>query len=220
MWKSLRNAFITGLVILLPLGFTLFVVNLLINFIGAPASKVFFFFLDPALRQSPWVNPLLDIISTLIALLLITFLGLISRYFFGRFIVSVSEKIIKAVPLVGTVYKIAQQIVETFSKQENAVFQKVVLVTFPIKDSFAVGFITGVSKGEIPAKTHPNATHVFVPTTPNPTTGFLLIVPKEDIIELDMSVADGMKLIISGGALMPNSYKKPFQPDKLPQMPA
>ena len=207
MLKHFRNAFFTGLVILLPLGFTVFVVNFLIKTVGAPSSKVFFYFLDPALRQHPWVNPLLDVISTLVAAILIMFLGLVSQYFLGRIMVSLTEKILNAVPFVGTLYKTAKQIVDTFSKQKKAVFQKVVLVNYPMRGTFALGFITSTAKGEIQSKTEANVVNVFVPTTPNPTSGFLLMVPQEDIIELEMKVSEGMKLVISGGAVVPHNYK-------------
>ena len=207
MLKHFRNAFFTGLVILLPLGFTVFVVNFLIQTVGAPSSKVFFYFLDPALRQHAWVNPVLDIISTVVAAILIMFLGLISQYFFGRLFVSLTEKTLNALPFVGTLYKTAKQIVDTFSKQKKAVFQKVVLVNYPMRGTFALGFLTSTAKGEIQEKTEANVVNVFVPTTPNPTSGFLLMVPQEEVIELDMKVSEGMKLVISGGAVVPDHYK-------------
>lgn len=206
MLKSLRNAFVTGLVILLPLGFTVFVVNFLLKVVGAPSSKIFFSFLDPALRQRPWVEPTLDLISTLVVVILITFLGIISRYFLGRIIVGITEKVVSTLPFISTVYKTAKQIVDTFSKEQKAVFQKAVLVEYPRKGVYALGFLTSTAKGEIQHKTKADVLNIFVPTTPNPTSGFLLMVAKDEVIELDMSITDGMKLVISGGAVVPNKH--------------
>jgi len=203
MLKALRNSFITGLVLLLPLGVTIIIINLLLNKVGAPTSKVFFWFIDPALRQQAWVNPLLDVVSTIVLVILIALLGFLSRYFLGRLLVSLTDKVLHAVPFINTVYKTVQQIVSTFSQEQRAVFQKTVLVQYPLKGSYALGFLTSVSKGEVQFKTGAEVVNVFVPTTPNPTSGFLLMVPREEVIELDMAVSDGMKLVISGGAVTP-----------------
>jgi len=209
MLKNLRNSFITGLILLLPLGVTLIIVNLLLTKVGAPMSKLLFWFLDPALRQQAWVDPFLDIISTIVLVILIALLGFLSKYFLGRMLVSVTEKILHAVPFINTVYKTVHQIVNTFSQDQRAVFQKVVLVEYPLKGSYALGFLTSVSKGEIQEKTGAQVVNVFVPTTPNPTSGFLLMVPVKDVIDLEMTVTDGMKLVISGGAVVP-----PYTPIK------
>lgn len=207
MFKSLRNAFVTGLIILLPLGFTFIVVNFLLKTIGTPASRIFFFFLDPQLRQSPWVNPLLDIISTVVVIILITLIGFLSSYFLGRLIVNLSEKLFTKLPFIGSVYNTAKQIVDTFGKEKKAIFQKTVLFEFPRKGVYAIGFLTSTAKGEIQDSTHEDLVNVFMPTTPNPTSGFLLMIPKKDITELNMSTTEGMKLIISGGAVVPTDYK-------------
>lgn len=207
MFKSLRNAFVTGLIILLPLGFTFIVLNFLLKTIGAPASRIFFFFLEPQLRQSPWVNPVLDLISTVVVVILITLLGLLSRYFLGRLIVTLTEKLFTKLPFIGSVYNTAKQVVDAFGKEKKAIFQKTVLIEFPQKGVYAIGFLTSTAKGEIHKITGQDLVNVFMPTTPNPTTGFLMLIPKNEVIELEMSITEGMKLIISGGAVTPNDYK-------------
>ena len=107
-------------------------------------------------------------------------------------------------PFINTVYRTVRQIVDTFSAQKKAIFQEVVLLEYPRKRCYALGFLTSTARGEPQNMTGEHIVNVFIPTTPNPTSGFLLMLPEEDITHLKMSVADGMKLIISGGAVVPN----------------
>jgi uncharacterized membrane protein len=207
--RSLRNAFITGLFLLAPLGVSVFVVNFLITSIGDPSSKVFFGWLDgPDLGAM--ASFAISVLSMLIVVAIITLLGYASHYLLGNWFMRIAENIMLRVPFVGLVYRTTKQIVDTFRSQQKAVFQKVVLVEFPHRGTYAVGFITSTSKGEVQTRTLKNVINVFVPTTPNPTSGFLLMCPAEEIIELEMSVGDGMKLIISGGAVVP-----PYTPHTL-----
>jgi len=113
------------------------------------------------------------------------------------------EGILVKVPLINLVYNTVKQIVDTFSQQNNAIFQEVVLIEYPRKGVYAVGFLTNQAKGEIQEKTGENLVNVFVPTTPNPTSGFLLMLPNDAVIPMEMTIAEGMKLIISGGAVAP-----------------
>ncbi|MGF1484438.1 MAG: DUF502 domain-containing protein [Opitutales bacterium] len=201
----LRNAFITGLVLLLPLGVTIFVINLLLVNVGDPTTRLFFenvLKLDPP-RQNTVNWYVFSFVSTLIVVFLITLLGIASRYFLGRYVIAVFERVIDALPFVNSVYRVVKQIVDTFSKQQKAVFQKVVLVEYPRRGAYALGFLTSDAKGEVQALTKGDVVNVFVPTTPNPTSGFLLMIPEEEVRELEMSIGDGMKLIISGGAVVP-----------------
>lgn len=203
MFRSLRNAFITGVIVILPLGVTLMVINVLLDNLGTPASKFFFWFLDPDLRDLPVVQFGLEVLSILVVLLLITLLGYGSKLFIGRWMLNSFERLLGRVPFINTVYRTVKQIVETFSKQQKAVFQEAVLLEYPRKRCYVLGFLTSEAKGETQRVTGEQILNIFVPTTPNPTSGFLLMVPDEDITRLDMSVADGMKLIISGGAVVP-----------------
>jgi uncharacterized membrane protein len=212
----LRNAFITGLVLLLPLGVTIFVVNLLLVNVGDPTTRLIF---SNLLGQKPpepnsyhWY--IFTLLSTLIVICLITLLGIASRYFIGRYIFQFFERVIDALPFVNTVYRVVKQIVETFSKQQKAVFQKVVLVEYPRKGVWALGFLTSDARGEVQAITSKEVLNIFVPTTPNPTSGFLLMIPAEEVKMMEMSIGDGMKLIISGGAVVP-----PFTPGQAPSEP-
>ena len=180
------------------------VIRFLLDTIGTPASKYFFWFLDPEFRTMPIVQIGLESISVLVVLLLITLLGYSSRIFIGRFILNSMERLLDRVPFISTVYRSVKQIVQTFSQQKKAVFQEVVLIEYPRKRCYVLGFLTSTAKGETQDVTGEHIVNVFVPTTPNPTSGFLLMLPEDDITRLEMSIPDGMKLIISGGAVVPN----------------
>ena len=204
MLRDLRNGFIAGVAALTPLVITFFVVNILLTHVGDPAGNLLF-----QDKFEDWRRPdsatrvVFNIIATILVFILITGVGFFSRYIFGKFILGTGERIINAVPFVNTVYKTVKQIVDTFREQENAIFQKVVLIEYPKRGTFAIGFLTSDAKGEIQSKTGADVVNIFVPTTPNPTSGFLLMVARAEVIDLDMTITEGMKLIISGGAVSP-----------------
>ena len=135
---------------------------------------------------------------------LITVFGYGSRFVLGRIILVGLERLLDRVPFINTVYRTVKQIVDTFGKQEKAVFQEVVLIEYPRKRCYVLGFLTSTAMGETQPRTDEHIVTVFVPTTPNPTSGFLLMLPEEDVRRLQMNIADGMKLIISGGAVVPD----------------
>jgi len=204
MFRSLRNAFITGIVVVLPLGVTIIIINFLLERLGKPASNFFFWYLDPSWRSMPAIKFGLEAISVLVVFLLITLLGYGSRFVLGRLILSGLEQLLDRVPFINAVYRTVKQIVDTFGRQKKAIFQEVVLIEYPRKRCYALGFLTSTASGETQEVTGEHIVNVFVPTTPNPTSGFLLMLPEEDIQRLEMSITDGMKLIISGGAVVPN----------------
>ncbi|WPJ94526.1 DUF502 domain-containing protein [Coraliomargarita algicola] len=204
MLRSLRNAFITGIIVVLPLGVTIIVINFLLERLGTPASNFFFWYLDPEWRSKPIIEFGLEAISVLVVFLLITLLGYGSRFVIGRIILSGLERLLDQVPFINAVYRTVKQIVDTFGQQKKAVFQEVVLIEYPRKRCYVLGFLTSSARGETQEVTGEHIVNIFVPTTPNPTSGFLLMLPEEDVIHLSMSITDGMKLIISGGALVPN----------------
>jgi uncharacterized membrane protein len=203
MFRSIRNAFITGIVVILPLGVTIIVINFLLEKLGTPASNFFFWFLDRDLRELPPVEFGLEVISVLVVFLLITLLGYGSRFVLGRIILSWMELLLDRLPFVNTVYRTVKQIVDTFSQQKKAVFQEVVLIEYPRANCYVLGFLTSTARGEPQEVTGAKIVNIFVPTTPNPTSGFLLMLPEQDVTHLKMSITDGMKVIISGGAVVP-----------------
>ena len=204
MFRSLRNAFITGFVVILPLVVIFVLINLLLVKLGNPASQFFFWYLDSEWRDLPSVKFALEATSIFVVFSLITLLGYGSRFVLGRMILGGLERLLNRVPLINTIYRTVKQIVDTFGQQKKAIFQEVALIEYPRKRCYAIGFLTSTAKGEIQASTDEHIVNVFVPTTPNPTSGFLLMLPEEDIKRLQMSIADGMKLIISGGAVTPD----------------
>lgn len=203
MLASLRSAFLAGLVLLAPIAVTLYVFNILVTAIGGGFRNYFFFFVPDTLLDRPDLQIIWNFLATVMVLAFITALGYLSRYVLGKFILTTTERIIERLPIINTVYNSVKQIVQTFSAQKKAIFQKVVMLEYPRTGVFVLGFLTSSSRGETQARTASNLQNIFVPTTPNPTSGFLLMVPKEEVIELDMSVGEGMKLIISGGAVVP-----------------
>lgn len=201
--KSLRNAFFTGLLLLVPVGVTIWVVDFLVGKMGGSTSRLFFFFLPEELFENTILSVMLDVSAAFIVLVIITLLGWFSQLLVGKLVLQSLESLLTRVPFVTNVYSTVKQVVDTFRRQEKAVFQKVILVEFPRKGIYAIGFLTSEGKGEIPERTSQELLNIFLPTTPNPTSGFLLMVPKNETVELTMTVAEGMKLIISGGAVIP-----------------
>ncbi len=202
--RYLRNAFISGLLLLAPVGVTVFVINFLVSSLGRPSTKLFFFFVDRALLERyPLIEVGLNLVSALIVCILITLFGWFSKLVLGRFMLALFERFMVSVPLVRSVYTTVKQIIDTFARNQQAVFRKTVLVEYPRKGVYVLGFLTSDGKGEVQAVTSKEVLNIFVPTTPNPTSGFLLMVPSDEVIILEMSVSDGMKVIISGGAVTP-----------------
>jgi len=186
----LRNYFITGIVILIPIGITFYLVK-------------FFISISPKLIPSninpnsylPFSIPGLEI---LLSIIFITLIGGLSLSFIGKKILQIFNDLLKKIPILRTIYSAIGQMAETLAPKRKS-RKSVVLVEYPRKGSWAVGFATKDNKGEISKKTNKNLVNVFVPTTPNPTSGFLLMYPKEDIIYLDMNFEEASKFIISAG---------------------
>ena len=204
MLSSIRRAFLSGVALLAPLGITFFVFNWLVLRIGGNFKEKLFFFLATEVLSDPKLELFWNLTATFIVIFIVTLLGFLSRYFVAKYLWTLGERLLHNLPVINTVYTSVKQIVETFSSQNRAIFEKVVLIQFPRKGTYAIGFITGDSKGEIRDKTDQALRNIFIPTTPNPTSGFLVMLHEDEIEELDMSIGEGMKFIISGGAVVPN----------------
>ncbi|MEC8013153.1 MAG: DUF502 domain-containing protein [Verrucomicrobiota bacterium] len=205
--RKFRNAFLTGLLIFLPLGTTIFVLNFLLDLFKEPVTRLAF---QLGLTEESFffgLETLLAALGLLLGILGLTLLGFLSNYVLGRFFISTTEKFLDKVPFLSTVYRSVKQIVETFGKENRAVFKSVALIEYPRKDCWVLGFVTGDASSDTEGLVGKKLTNVFVPTTPNPTSGFLLLVPREEVHYLDMSVGDGMKMLISGGAVVPPKSK-------------
>lgn len=200
---TLRNAFFSGLLLLAPLAVTWLVFSWLVERVGGNFRQVFFFAVPSSLREHPSLEIVWNVLATLIVIVLVTMLGYVSRYVFSHYFGQLTERLINNIPGVNAVYRTVKQIVETFSAQKRNVFERVVLIQFPSPGTWVIGFLTNRAKGEVQDRTAADLWTVFVPTTPNPTSGFLVLVPREQVQELDMSVGEGMKFIISGGTVVP-----------------
>ena len=187
---TLRNYFIAGVVVLIPIGFTLYLSKVLIGISSNLIPKN----LNPN-HYLPFDIPGIEI---LISILLISIVGGISLSFFGRRILKLIDDLFKRIPFLRTVYSAIVQMTETFSKKDNNQ-KSVVLVEYPRKGVWAVGFATKENTGEMAEKTNKKLINVFVPTTPNPTSGFLLMFPFEDVIYLNMTFEEASKFIVSAG---------------------
>ncbi len=202
-YVTLRNAFFSGVILVAPLCLTVWVFAKIVDFVGGAFKPLFLVFVPASLSTRPSLDTVWEILSTLIVIVLVTLLGYVSRYVFGKFFFSIGDRFIQTIPGVSAVYNTVRQIVNTFSSQSRHMFNKVVLVEFPREGCWTIGFLTNTVQGEAQAKSGDEVWTVFVPTTPNPTSGFLLMLPRRDIVELDMPVGEGMKMIISGGAVVP-----------------
>lgn len=207
MLKSFRNSLLAGIFVALPITVTVLLLMWLVKTLGAPVTDLIFIpifnnlnsdFLDTAFGKG-----VMNTISALIVVVFITLIGYLSTFFLGRLAINLSEAIIGKIPFANTIYKTVKQIVDTFSKQKKAVFQEAVLIEFPRQGVYSVGFLTGEGRGELSEKAGEELLNVFVPTTPNPTSGFLMLLKKEQVVTLDMSVSDAMKFIVSFGAVVP-----------------
>ena len=186
----LRNYFITGVVVLIPIGFTLY----LTKFIIGISSNIIPQNINPN-NYLPYALPGIEI---LISIIFITIVGGLSLSFLGKRILKLIDDLFKRIPFLRTIYSAILQMTETFSKKDNDK-KSVVLVEYPRKGVWAVGFATKENKGEMAKKTNKNLINVFVPTTPNPTSGFLLMFPIDEVIHLNMTFEEASKFIVSAG---------------------
>jgi len=187
---KLRNYFITGIVVLVPIGITLYLTKFFISI----SSKLIPYDLNPN-NYLPFEIPGLEIFLSII---FITFIGGLSLSFIGKKILQFVNDLLKKIPILRTIYSAIGQMAETLAPKRGSK-KSVVLVEYPKKGTWAVGFATKDNEGEISKKTNVNLVNVFIPTTPNPTSGFLLMFPKDEIIYLDMSFEEASKFIVSAG---------------------
>ncbi len=204
--RRLRNIFITGILITVPVAFTLFILNFLFRILD---DLVVPWFIELLIRIGTPLpeNFRLPGLGLLLIVLLIFVVGVVTKSFLGGKLVQLGEMIVERIPVVRSLYTGAKQVVTTIAHADTKAFREVVLVEFPRKGIYAVGFITGYTEGEVQELTDAKLVNVFVPTTPNPTSGFLVFVANEDIIRLTMTVEEGIKFIISVGIVTPE-YKQ------------
>ena len=198
--STLRNAFLTGLLLLAPLVVTVWAFFKIIDIVGGSFRPLFATIIPNGLQDIPLVW---ELAVTIMVFALITLFGFISHYFFGKYLLDLGERVVLAIPGLNTVYGSVKQLVATFGSQNRNVFSQVVLVQYPRPGVWTLGFLTGKTQAEAQARAGRELWSVFVPTSPNPTSGFMLFLPPDEITELEMSVGEGMKMVISGGAVVP-----------------
>lgn len=208
IFLKIRRIFLAGLLVSLPLVFTIvifkFVFETLDNFLGPLITKLLNQFGAPIVQNVH--IPGLGVIATL---LIVFFIGLFTTNFIGRKLLKLGEWVVAQIPVIRSVYVGAKQIIDTVAAGGSASFSKVVLVEYPRKGLFCLAFITGETTGEAMERVGGDLINIFLPTTPNPTSGFYLMARREDLIELSMTVEDGIKMLMSGGLVTPNGPQKP-----------
>ena len=201
--KNLRRYLVTGVVIWVPVIVTVLVVRFLLRLMDRTLVVI-----PPAWQPEALLGFKIPGLGLLLSLLVLFVTGLLAANFFGRKLVSLSESIVSRIPLVRSVYSGAKQVAETVLSDGDTSFKRVMLVQYPRKGVWSLCFQTATDLAEIQSRTESEVVCVFVPTTPNPTSGFILFVPREDLINLDMSVDEGLRMIISLGVVVPR-WRRP-----------
>ena len=197
IFKKISNNFFKGILISVPVIITFYIAWGLIKFFDKQAS--------PLLGTFPYELPGFGLI---IVFVFFSLIGFLTTGLFGRIFSSSIEKILSKIPVLRNIYSGLKQLFETILSKKSNSFREVILLEYPRKGIWAMGFLTGDTKGEVNRKTKDQMVNIFLPTTPNPTSGFLLFVPKKDILVLNMTVEEGIKMIISAGMLTPAERQK------------
>ena len=204
-WSKLKNYFLTGIIVAAPVAITAYMSYHLVIWINEITSRL----IPQQWRIGnfvPYAVPGLGLILLIIGLLVI---GMITTGYVGKFFVKLWERIIRKMPIVSSFYSLMKQIFETFLSQKSRSFSEVVLVQYPRPGLWTIAFVAkDETQGEIALKTEQQMMSIYVPTTPNPTSGFLIFVPKNDVIKLDMSVEDGIKYVLSCGIVTPQDLEE------------
>jgi uncharacterized membrane protein len=218
-----RGNFLTGLAVVLPAIISIAVLVWLFDVVSGVTDTLLIFLPRSWTHERGGAGPMYwyySLLALLVAVALITMLGRLARYYLGKKLIQAVDLLMSRVPLLNKVYGAVKQVNEAFSSGKKSAFKQVVLVQFPRPGVYSIGFITSEQHGEVEAKTGVKMIGVFVPTTPNPTTGFLIVLPERDVTRLDMPVADGIKFVVSLGAIVPDYPGKIASPPGLPAPPS
>lgn len=195
--KRFRNYFATGLLVVVPISLTIFIITRLFEWIdGILRGAIFYLGINVGDKPVPGVG-----FVTLV--LLITLVGVLARNYIGRQIITLGDAIVARIPIINRIYLTLKQISQAFLGEQREVFKKVVLFEYPRRGIYSIGFFTQDTKGTVQDSLPEDVVSIIVLTVPNPTSGFLVFVPKDQIIELDMPVEEALKLVISGGSIIP-----------------
>jgi uncharacterized membrane protein len=210
LFGGLRASFLTGLVVIAPVGLTIWLIWSVVGWIDGFVLPL----VPKTIRPEEYIGINLRGVGVIIFLIFTTLVGWVAKGFLGRSMIHFAEGLVNRMPVVRSIYSGIKQISETVFAQSEKSFEKACLIQYPRKGIWAIGFVSTTAKGEVAARaeTSGQLVGVFLPTTPNPTSGFLLFVPKEDVIELDMTVEEAAKLVISAGLVYPNGKDPTTKP--------
>lgn len=211
LWRHVRDRtrkhFLTGLLVIVPLGITYYVVSAIVRFMDQTLA-----ILPPRFHPDTYLPFRIPGLGVILTILIIQVVGMLGANLFGRSIVGAYEQVLDKIPGVRWLYLAIKQLLEQMISDDSRRFRRVVLVEYPRRGIYSVAFVTGVSRGEVQEKTAERVINVFLPTTPNPTSGFYLLVPEQDTVPLDIPVDDAFKLIMSAGIVGGGSNKGKAHP--------
>ncbi len=205
-----RAYFLAGVLVTAPLGITFYLAWLIITFVDRRVEALLPARYNPE-AYLPFTIPGLGVVIVVVFLI---FAGAFAAGFVGRMMVRLSENLLARMPVIRTVYGAIKQIIETVLAQQSQAFRQVVLVEYPRRGIWAIAFVTGSTHGEVQNRAADEMINVFLPTTPNPTSGFLLFVPRTDVVALNMTVEEGVKMVISGGIITPPDRRPPEEKER------
>lgn len=200
LMARLRAYFFAGILITAPVSITIYIAWLFVNFVDRQVTPL----IPAPYNPEQWGVPGVGLI---IAVAGLTLIGALTAGIVGRFLITVSESLLGRMPVIRGIYSAVKQVFETVLAQKSTAFREVVLIEYPRRGIWTLGFITGTTAGEVQSLTDEEVLNVFIPTTPNPTSGFLLFVPRGDVQVLTMSVEDGIKMVVSGGIITPSDRR-------------
>ncbi|MBI3180238.1 MAG: DUF502 domain-containing protein [Deltaproteobacteria bacterium] len=210
--RTFRRVFLTGLIVILPIFISLWVIHFIFSLIDDTVTPLVLDLIRllglSGWVESAWVEYFAPVVSVMLSVLLIYLVGLVGGNVLGRQVLQFLDKLLMQVPFVRGIYSATRQFLDTFSRARGGAFRRVVLVEYPRQGLWTMGFVTSETKGEVQARTEGKVLNVFLPTTPNPTSGWLIFVREDEVVQLDMSVDEAIKMVISGGVVTP-----PHRPD-------
>ncbi len=214
-WGRIRGYFLAGILVTAPLGITGYLAWVIVKFIDESVTP-----LVPAPYNPETYLPFsVPGLGVLILIIILTLIGALTAGLLGRWLLHTGERMLNRMPVVRSIYSAIKQIFETVMGQQSNAFREAVLVEYPRRGIWAIAFITGVTEGEVQNLTEQETVNIFLPTTPNPTSGFLLFVPKDEVVPLDMTVEEAIKMVISGGIVTPPD-RRPLTEQEKPQVSA
>ena len=211
----LRNYLLTGILVTAPIAITFYIAWLGINFVDSRVIPLIPEKYNPE-TYLPFDILGLGLVIVIIALMLV---GWLTASFVGRLFLRTGERVLARMPVIRSIYGALKQVFETVLSHRSTAFREVVLIEYPRRGVWALGFLTGMTEGEVQNLTTEDVLNVFLPTTPNPTSGFLLFLPKEDVLVLDMTVEEGIKMVMSGGIVTPPD-PRPAEVQEVPRLSA